>query len=99
MIMITVLIDHYEDEKVILRPERFFTNSLYFFLLQCSFLLLGSRTADGFILRLITETLQNNVAGEPITHVRTDWDFDPEAARKARTLYYEVNEISDICII
>ncbi|XP_023174843.2 uncharacterized protein LOC111602127 [Drosophila hydei] len=68
----TVLIDHYEDEK-------------------CSFVILGSRTADGFILRLITETLQNNVAGEPITHVRTDWDFDPEAARKARTLYYEKN--------
>ncbi|XP_030388390.1 uncharacterized protein LOC115634671 [Scaptodrosophila lebanonensis] len=46
---------------------------------------------DGFILRLISETLQNNVAGEPITHERTEWNFDPEAAKKARALYYEKN--------
>nr|XP_017027118.2 uncharacterized protein LOC108078064 [Drosophila kikkawai] len=50
-----------------------------------------SQPAEGFIIRLITETLQNNVAGEPILHERTNWDFDPEAAKRARSLYYEKN--------
>ncbi|KAH8371044.1 hypothetical protein KR093_005965, partial [Drosophila rubida] len=58
---------------------------------QCIFLLLGSHSTDGFIIRLITETLQNNVAGEPVTHERTNWNFDPEAAKKARSIYYEKN--------
>jgi len=58
------------------------------------FLLQVSQPADGFIIRLITETLQNNVAGEPILHERTSWDFDPEAAKKARSLYYEVSKYS-----
>lgn len=53
-------------------------------------LLQASQPTDGFILRLITESLQNNVAGEPILHERTQWNFDPEAAKKARALYYEV---------
>lgn len=48
------------------------------------------RTADGFIYRLITEALENNVAGEPITHQRTEWNFDPEISQKRRNLYYEV---------
>ncbi|EDW56542.1 uncharacterized protein LOC6615273 [Drosophila sechellia] len=54
-------------------------------------LLQFSPPADGFIIRLITETLQNNVAGEPVLHERTSWDFDPEAAKRARSLYYEKN--------
>ncbi|SPP73782.1 uncharacterized protein LOC117583330 [Drosophila guanche] len=54
-------------------------------------LLLLSQPAEGFILRLITETLQNNVAGEPITHDRTEWNFDPNAAKNARALYFEKN--------
>ncbi|KAH8280384.1 hypothetical protein KR018_005233, partial [Drosophila ironensis] len=54
-------------------------------------LLQASQPVEGFILRLITETLQNNVAGEPILHERTEWNFDPEAAKKARALYYEKN--------
>ncbi|EDW85949.2 uncharacterized protein Dwil_GK22872 [Drosophila willistoni] len=63
------------------------------FILTCSILLIlqTSQPADGFILRLITETLQNNVAGEPITHERTEWNFDPEAAKKARAIYFEKN--------
>ncbi|KAM8711289.1 hypothetical protein ACLKA7_000430 [Drosophila subpalustris] len=63
----------------------------FVFLFICTFVLLGSPSTDGFIIRLITETLQNNVAGEPVTHERTNWDFDPEAAKKARALYYEKN--------
>ncbi|KAH8279162.1 hypothetical protein KR026_002884 [Drosophila bipectinata] len=54
-------------------------------------LLQASQPTDGFILRFITETLQNNVAGEPILHETTQWNFDPEAAKKARALYYEKN--------
>ncbi|XP_017146120.1 uncharacterized protein LOC108158379 isoform X1 [Drosophila miranda] len=50
-----------------------------------------SKPADGFIFRLISETLQNNVAGEPITHQVTQWNFDPDAAKKSRALYYEKN--------
>lgn len=57
-------------------------------------MLLGSQFTDGFIIRLITETLQNNVAGEPVTHERTNWDFDPEAAKRARAIYYEVRSKS-----
>ncbi|XP_065370027.1 uncharacterized protein LOC135962178 [Calliphora vicina] len=45
--------------------------------------------SESFIYRLITETLQNNVAGEPITHKRTEWDFDPEISQKRRSLFYE----------
>ncbi|XP_034478321.1 uncharacterized protein LOC117784635 [Drosophila innubila] len=63
----------------------------FVYLFICTFLLLGSQKTDGFIIRLITETLQNNVAGEPVTHERTNWDFDPEAAKRARAIYYEKN--------
>ncbi|XP_067634156.1 uncharacterized protein [Eurosta solidaginis] len=47
--------------------------------------------SDAFIVRLITETLQNNVAGEPITHKRTEWDFDPGISQKRRGLFYETH--------
>lgn len=46
--------------------------------------------SESFIYRLITETLQNNVAGEPITHERTEWDFDPKISQTRRSLFYEV---------
>ncbi|ALC41988.1 CG15649 [Drosophila busckii] len=61
------------------------------FLLICTISLLDMQTSDAFILRFISETLQNNVAGEPVTHERTNWDFHPEAAKKARAIYYEKN--------
>ncbi|XP_034101993.1 uncharacterized protein LOC132792839 [Drosophila nasuta] len=63
----------------------------FVFLFICLFLLLGSQSTDGFIIRFITETLQNNVAGEPVIHERTNWNFDPEGAKKARAIYYEKN--------
>ncbi|KAH8373075.1 hypothetical protein KR009_011479, partial [Drosophila setifemur] len=71
--------------------------TIYWFKMRLQFpllimiLFLANQPADGFIVRLITETLQNNVAGEPILHERTQWDFDPEAAKRARALYYEKN--------
>ncbi|XP_050327384.1 uncharacterized protein LOC126757488 [Bactrocera neohumeralis] len=47
--------------------------------------------SEASVVRLLTETLQNNVAGEPITHVRTEWDFDPEVSQKRRALFYETH--------
>ncbi|XP_055920684.1 uncharacterized protein LOC129952222 [Eupeodes corollae] len=47
--------------------------------------------SEQVVYRLITETLQNNVAGEPITHERTEWDFDPEISKARRGLFYEKN--------
>ena len=54
-------------------------------------LLVQIENGEPFIYRLITETLQNNVAGEPITHERTNWDFDPDVSQKRRSLFYEVS--------
>ena len=66
----------------------------FFFVIKFTFLLLllvQIEKSEPFIYRLITETLQNNVAGEPITHERTDWDFDPDISQKRRSLFYEVS--------
>ncbi|XP_037941580.1 uncharacterized protein LOC119674732 [Teleopsis dalmanni] len=52
---------------------------------------LSLQSIEGFIYRLITETLQNNVAGEPLTHVPSTWDFDPTISQKRRALYYETH--------
>ncbi|KAI8127211.1 hypothetical protein FF38_13962 [Lucilia cuprina] len=60
--------------------------SLFFVILFFQF-----QQSESFIYRLITETLQNNVAGEPITHKRTEWDFDPEISQKRRSLFYETH--------
>ncbi|TMW44079.1 hypothetical protein DOY81_010837 [Sarcophaga bullata] len=64
-----------------------FVSSLTFLL----FLLVQIEKGEPFIYRLITETLQNNVAGEPITHERTNWDFDPDVSQKRRSLFYETH--------
>ncbi|KAM7342290.1 uncharacterized protein ACRADG_009755 [Cochliomyia hominivorax] len=53
--------------------------------------LINVQQSESSIYRLITETLQNNVAGEPITHKRTEWDFDPEISQKRRSLFYETH--------
>lgn len=53
--------------------------------------LINFQQSECSLYRLITETLQNNVAGEPITHERTEWDFDPEISQKRRSLFYEVS--------
>uniref|UniRef100_A0A1A9VY42 Uncharacterized protein n=1 Tax=Glossina austeni TaxID=7395 RepID=A0A1A9VY42_GLOAU len=47
--------------------------------------------SEAFIYRLITEALENNVAGEPITHQRTTWNFDPEVSKRRRALFYETS--------
>ncbi|XP_073845333.1 uncharacterized protein [Musca autumnalis] len=54
-------------------------------------LLIHSHTTDAFVYRLISDLLSNNVAGAPVLHERTDWNFDPEAARNSRAIYYETH--------
>lgn len=38
--------------------------------------------------------LQNNIAGAPVNHKVTEWDFDPEVSMKRRQQFYEVNKLS-----
>ncbi|XP_011196315.1 uncharacterized protein LOC105221224 [Zeugodacus cucurbitae] len=66
-------------------------NRFKFVLVTIAILLAILPRSEAFVTRLITETLQNNVAGEPITHVRTEWDFDPEVSQKRRALFYETH--------
>lgn len=42
------------------------------------------------VYSIIRELLQWNVAGIPVFHQRTDWDFDPEVSQKRREQFYEV---------
>ncbi|KXJ83561.1 hypothetical protein RP20_CCG004526 [Aedes albopictus] len=44
---------------------------------------------EATVLRLITEALQNNIAGIPLIHKTEEFDFDPEVSKKRRELYYE----------
>uniref|UniRef100_A0A1I8NR84 Uncharacterized protein n=1 Tax=Stomoxys calcitrans TaxID=35570 RepID=A0A1I8NR84_STOCA len=46
---------------------------------------------EAFVYRLLSDVLQNNVAGAPVLHERTEWTFDPESAKNARALFYETN--------
>uniref|UniRef100_A0A1A9WMU4 Uncharacterized protein n=1 Tax=Glossina brevipalpis TaxID=37001 RepID=A0A1A9WMU4_9MUSC len=60
----------------------------FFFLIL---LIFDFSLSKAFIYRLITEALENNVAGEPITHQKTTWDFDPEISKRRRALFYETH--------
>lgn len=42
-------------------------------------------------LGLLRTVLQNNIAGAPVNHKVTEWDFDPEVSMKRRQQFYEVN--------
>ncbi|XP_012157810.1 uncharacterized protein LOC101456629 [Ceratitis capitata] len=66
-------------------------NRCNFVLIALTIILSVLSHSEAFVVRLLTETLQNNVAGEPITHVRTEWDFDPEVSQKRRVLFYETH--------
>lgn len=41
-------------------------------------------------LGYIRQVLQNNIAGAPVVHKHTEWDFDPEISQKRRQQFYEV---------
>ncbi|XP_034951402.1 uncharacterized protein [Chelonus insularis] len=43
------------------------------------------------IWNLIHDTLQYNVAGIPLLHEHTEWDFDPEQGKARRAQYEALN--------
>ncbi|XP_015186523.1 PREDICTED: uncharacterized protein LOC107071764 [Polistes dominula] len=40
---------------------------------------------------LLINLLQNNIAGLPVIHQRTEWNFDPEVGKQRRIDYVETN--------
>lgn len=42
-------------------------------------------------ITIITNLIQSNLAGVPIVHQITEWDFDPEVAIKRRELFERAN--------
>ncbi|EFN86537.1 uncharacterized protein LOC105181362 isoform X1 [Harpegnathos saltator] len=47
-------------------------------------------TADP-VFRLIHDLIQHNIAGVPVTHQKTEWDFDPEVGKQRRVRYEQEN--------
>ncbi|XP_017794141.1 PREDICTED: uncharacterized protein LOC108575758 [Habropoda laboriosa] len=48
-------------------------------------------TAAEPVLSFIHDLLQYNIAGIPLIHERTEWDFDPEVGKQRRARYEEEN--------
>ncbi|KFB44426.1 AGAP005312-PA-like protein [Anopheles sinensis] len=46
---------------------------------------------EATVVRLLTDFIQNNVAGIPLIHKTEEYDFDPEISKKRRELYYELH--------
>lgn len=42
-------------------------------------------------ITIIRNLIQNNLVGAPVTHLKTEWDFDPDVALKRRELFQEAN--------
>uniref|UniRef100_A0A182JQA7 Uncharacterized protein n=1 Tax=Anopheles christyi TaxID=43041 RepID=A0A182JQA7_9DIPT len=59
----------------------------------CFVVLLASveHRVEATVVRLLTDFIQNNVAGIPLIHKTEEYDFDPEISKKRRELYYEVS--------
>ncbi|KAK2588237.1 hypothetical protein KPH14_004267 [Odynerus spinipes] len=47
--------------------------------------------ATNVIVSFVRDLLQNNLAGLPVTHQRTEWNFDPETGKKRRSAYEKEN--------
>lgn len=47
-------------------------------------------TADPLIYQIVRDLIQYNLAGPPVFHETTQWDFDPKAG-KQRRIQYEKN--------
>ncbi|XP_032665356.1 uncharacterized protein LOC116841481 isoform X2 [Odontomachus brunneus] len=43
------------------------------------------------IFRLVHDLIQYNIAGAPVTHQKTEWDFDPEIGKQRRVRYQQEN--------
>ncbi|CAL7939423.1 unnamed protein product [Xylocopa violacea] len=42
-------------------------------------------------LSFITDLIQSNVAGAPVVHEHTEWNFDPEVGKQRRVRYEQEN--------
>lgn len=47
--------------------------------------------ADATAYRFLHDFIQHNVAGEPIVHEKTEWDFDPTVGKQRRIRYEREN--------
>uniref|UniRef100_A0A182IRV0 Uncharacterized protein n=1 Tax=Anopheles atroparvus TaxID=41427 RepID=A0A182IRV0_ANOAO len=59
----------------------------------CMVILLATveHRVEATVVRLLTDFIQNNVAGIPLIHKTEEYDFDPEISKKRRELYYELH--------
>lgn len=48
-------------------------------------------------ITIIRDLIQNNLAGAPVIHEITKWDFDPDVAVKRRELFQEVSKKKMCC--
>ncbi|KYM97605.1 hypothetical protein ALC62_11899 [Cyphomyrmex costatus] len=46
---------------------------------------------DATVYRLLYDVIQSNVAGIPLVHEKTEWDFDPEVGKQRRIRYEQEN--------
>ncbi|XP_012057493.1 PREDICTED: uncharacterized protein LOC105620613 [Atta cephalotes] len=46
---------------------------------------------DATVYRFLHDFLQNNVAGIPLVHKKTEWNFDPEISKQRRIQYEKEN--------
>ncbi|XP_012226142.1 uncharacterized protein [Linepithema humile] len=47
--------------------------------------------AEPTIYRLLHDVVQWNIAGIPVVHKKTEWDFDPEVGKLRRIRYEQEN--------
>ncbi|XP_035787344.1 uncharacterized protein LOC118464249 [Anopheles albimanus] len=59
----------------------------------CAIVLLATveHRVEATVVRLLTDFIQNNVAGIPLIHKTEEYEFDPEISKKRRELYYELH--------
>ncbi|XP_070507291.1 uncharacterized protein [Chironomus tepperi] len=53
--------------------------------------IIGHHQCECGVFSLVRDILQWNVAGLPLIHQKTEWDFDPEVAKLRREQYYELH--------
>ncbi|XP_018363247.1 PREDICTED: uncharacterized protein LOC108761300 isoform X1 [Trachymyrmex cornetzi] len=46
---------------------------------------------DATVYRLLHDLVQYNVAGIPLVHEKTEWNFDPEVGKQRRIQYEQEN--------
>ncbi|XP_046409613.1 uncharacterized protein [Neodiprion pinetum] len=55
-------------------------------------MLVGGYSVQGAsVLGIIHDLLQDNVAGRPVIHEKSDWDFDPDVGKLRRVQFEAIN--------